>query len=807
MLRILQRLTPMLRTRSRMAVLTLGLGLMNVPTTLAQQPALKGTVTDAATGDLLPGAAIIIGSATALTNIDGQFTISPDMDQPLAMRVRYVGYIEWTESLEAWEGIRTLDVQLEPDVARIGTAVISAGRFEQDLGEVSVSIDVLPPELVNQGAPTSADESLSRTPGVTIVDSEPQIRGGSGYSFGAGSRVAVLLDGLPVLSGDAGRPTWGFLPLENLEQVEVVKGASSVLYGSSALSGVIQFRTAFPDPEPMTRVSVQHGIYSDPGSGRKYWNGALMQSSTSWLHTRRLANGDGISFGGQWLGSDGYKGAQIDPVTGLAHDRSYNPFTVDHYDAERRWRMNGAWEHAPKDGGWGYGLRANAIAGESLGTLLWADADTGFYAATPGADTRTIQRMVTADPHMERNVGHWNHRIQGRYLHLLNDNDNNQANESATWQGEYRSRYRAEQWTGTGGFYAQRTRSVAELFDAGTGDSIHIAVNRAAYVQLDANPAERLNVTAGLRYEHFTLDSVSLGRTVFRTGLNYRFGQASFFRASYGQGFRFPSIAEKFIRTSVGGISVFPSLDIRPERSTNVEIGVKQGFRFGGEGQWKGFLDVAVFQQDFEDFIEYTFGVWGNTGNGLQDLGFRSINTGRARVSGIEWSTMGTGKIGAWDIQWLVGQTLLDPVSLTPDSVYASFPTVSGGVSYASTSSDTTGHVLKYRILNTIRTNVSFKHKDGWTLGWNGARNTTIRNIDKAFLDIEALGLLEYGLIDWLANQPQAMWLHDFQAGRKFGGKHHVELIVRNAANLNYAIRPLAAEANRLWMVRYTLEL
>ena len=42
----------------------------------------------------------------------------------------------------------------------------------------------------------------------------------------------VLVDDLPVLSGDAGRPTWGFLPLENLEQIEVIKGASSSWYGS-----------------------------------------------------------------------------------------------------------------------------------------------------------------------------------------------------------------------------------------------------------------------------------------------------------------------------------------------------------------------------------------------------------------------------------------------------------------------------------------------------------------------------------------------------------------------------------------------
>lgn len=781
------------------------LGAWPFPRVQAQiAPSLNGTVTDAATGERLPGAAVILGTSKGLTNIDGQFELKVDQDGTTDLRVRYVGYIEQRETLDPWTGKRTLDIALEPDVARIGTAVVSAGRFEQDLGEVSVSIEVLSPELVTQGAPTSADQTLSRSPGVTIVDSEPQIRGGSGYSFGAGSRVAVLLDGLPVLSGDAGRPTWGFLPLENLEQVEVVKGASSVLYGSSALSGVVHFRTAYPDPEPFTKVTVQHGLHSRPESGKGYWDGPLMQTSTSWLHTRRLDNGDGISFGGQWVGSDGYKGPQLDAVTGQPHDRPYNPFTVDHFDAERQWRVNAAWEHAPKDRGWGYGLRTNAIAGESMGTLIWADADSGFYAATPGADTRTIQRMVTVDPHLEKSVGNWNHRLQGRFLKLINDNDNNQANASSTWQGEWRSQWRMEHWTATGGFYAQGTRSIAELYAAGTGDSIHDAANRAAYLQVDAHPMDRLHVTVGGRYEHFVLDSTALGRSVFRTGINYRFGQAGFLRASIGQGFRFPSIAEKFIQTTVGGINVFPSLDIRPESSINMEIGLKQGFRFGAKGQWKGYLDIAAFQQDFENFIEYTFGVWGNTGNGLRDLGFRSINTGRARVRGFEWSTMGEGRVRAWKVQWLLGQTLLDPVSLTPDSIYAEFPTIPGGVSYQSTSSDTTGQVLKYRIRNTFRANLNLRHDKGWTMGWNAARNTHIQNIDKAFIDIEELGLLEYGLIGWLDQRPGAFWVHDLQVGRRIDDHHHVELIARNVTNLSYAIRPLAAESNRLWLVRYT---
>ena len=158
------------------------------------------------------------------------------------------------------------DVVLETEARVLDMAVVSAGRFEQSVAEVTVSLEILQPALVESKATTSLESALEQVPGVSMVDGEPQIRSGSGFSYGAGSRVMVMVDDLPVLSGDAGRPSWGFLPLENLEQIEVIKGASSVLYGSAALSGVINIRTRFPDARPLTRVSVQHGVYSDPRS-------------------------------------------------------------------------------------------------------------------------------------------------------------------------------------------------------------------------------------------------------------------------------------------------------------------------------------------------------------------------------------------------------------------------------------------------------------------------------------------------------------------------------------------------------------
>ena len=103
------------------------------------------------------------------------------------------------------------------------------------------------------------------------MDGQASVRGGSGFSYGAGSRVLALIDGLPVLSADAGNIRWQFLPLENLSQIEVIKGASSVLYGSSALNGIINFRTADATNIPETRFFVEAGVFDKPGNKNWIW--------------------------------------------------------------------------------------------------------------------------------------------------------------------------------------------------------------------------------------------------------------------------------------------------------------------------------------------------------------------------------------------------------------------------------------------------------------------------------------------------------------------------------------------------------
>mgnify|MGYP003346293950 FL=1 len=119
---------------------------------------------------------------------------------------------------------------------------------------------------------TTMETAVEQIPGVTVIDGQANIRGGSGFSYGAGSRVLVLVDDLPLLAGDAGDVKWSFLPIENIGQVEVIKGASSALFGSSALNGVINMRTVVPTDTAESSITMYSGVYDKPlDRSMKWW--------------------------------------------------------------------------------------------------------------------------------------------------------------------------------------------------------------------------------------------------------------------------------------------------------------------------------------------------------------------------------------------------------------------------------------------------------------------------------------------------------------------------------------------------------
>ena len=801
------------------ALLTVGALLGATSTAWAQT--VQGHVLDGTKQPVI-GAYLTNGVVTVATDMDGAYTLELKPGQHTIM-CTFIGMskqefkVELTAGQTAqWNPIMTSAAEA------LGLVVVSAGRFEQDASEVTVSLEVLKPALVENKATTTLETAIEQTPGVSLVDGEPQIRSGSGFSYGAGSRVMVLVDDLPVLSGDAGRPTWGFLPLENLEQIEVIKGASSVLYGSAALSGVINIRTRYPDARPLTRVSLQHGVYSDPRSAEesKYWDGTLQQSNLRFLHSQQLGGWD-VVIGGNLLGDDGFKGPEIyqDSVGGAlvpvdTASMNYNPFNVNRFGANSQGRFNVNLRRRDTGiEGLKFGLNTNWQFGESLNTLIWERAYDGLYGSTDGAATRTRQLVGTVDPYIEYLSPRGTlHSFRNRWQHLNNDNDNGQSNTSNVFYSEYQVQQRGDVWgmdglVLTAGAVQQLTRGTAELYNGGNPEGINTATNRSAYLQIDQKAGKRLNLSAGTRYEHFSINDSTAAKPVFRAGLNFQAAEATWFRASVGQGFRFPTIAEKFIRTGLGPLQVYPNNELCPETAINIEAGFKQGLKVGG---FQGFLDVAGFYQEYDNFIEFTFGQWGASTEPLAGNGFRSLNTGSSRVTGWEASLMGRATWGETTLDVLAGYTYTNPVSLTPDYLYSvitnSVGDTIGGASYNNTSLDTTGQVLKYRSQDLVRIDAELR-RGPWFIGASARYQSALQNIDAAWLEFERLGVVDWGLGTWLADNPKLPWIWDFRAGINLSDHHKMSLVVSNLTNAEYSIRPLAIESPRLVNLVYTYEL
>ena len=782
-----------------------------------QAQTISGTISSSDNESVI-GAYITSASKGASSDLDGKYSLNLGVGTH-EISCSFIGLKTQTKTITLSQGENlTLNFKLEPEARLLDMAVVSAGRFEQRVAEVTVSIDILQPALVENKATTSLESAIEQTPGVSMVDGEPQIRSGSGFSYGAGSRVMVMVDDLPVLSGDAGRPTWGFLPLENLDQIEIIKGASSVLYGSAALSGVINIRTRFPDARPLTRFTVQHGMYSNPRSDSSiYWDRPLQQTNIRFLHSRQLGGWD-IVIGGNLLGDDGYKGPEItfDDSLGVPLDTNstgYNPLTVDRFGANSQARFNiNLRKRKSNINGLTYGLSTNWQKGESLNTLIWDHSVTGLYSSYAGGATRTKQLVGTVDPWVEYlSASGVRTSFRNRWQHLKNDNSNGQGNNSDVFYSEIQSQKRGawgmEKMAVTAGIVHQYTMGEAQLYSGGSDDGINTARNIAAYMQLDQPIGERFNFSGGARYEHFAINGESRGKPVFRAGANYQAFEETYFRTSLGQGFRFPTIAEKFIRTGLGDLQVYPNESLRPESSTSLELGVKQGVKIGG---FMGYVDLAIFQQKYKDFIEFSFGTWAESEgyDNLFGLGFRSLNTGESQVRGAEISVMGQAKWGANDkhsLDLLTGYTYTNPISLTPHLNYDPDST-NVSTTYIGTSHDTTGYILKYRSPHLVRFDAQWTFPKGF-IGVSARYQSVLKNFDQAFLTFEDFGFVDWGLNDWLGKNPTLPWLIDVRFGLNLNENSKVSLVVSNLLNEEYSIRPLAIESPRLVNLVYTYEL
>ena len=282
---------------------------------------ISGVISDASNNEQLIGVNIIAnnGKGTA-TDINGKYSLKLE---PGAYKIifRYIGYEDVSQEIILKNNEKkVINLNLKQISKRLGTVVISAGKFEQNLEEVTVSMEVIKPSLIENKNTTDIQTAIDQVPGVNITDGQANIRGGSGWSYGAGTRVLVMVDDMPLISGDAGQVQWKLIATENINQIEVLKGASSVLYGSSALNGVINIRTAFPSQMDIdknelpgyTKINTHFGLIDLAKRKELNWNGDTRRAfkGTEIFHANKIGNLD-MTLGANFFKDDGYRMGEI----------------------------------------------------------------------------------------------------------------------------------------------------------------------------------------------------------------------------------------------------------------------------------------------------------------------------------------------------------------------------------------------------------------------------------------------------------------------------------------------------------------
>ena len=321
-----------------------------------------------------------------------------------------------------------------------------------------------------------------------------------------------------------------------------------------------------------------------------------------------------------------------------------------------------------------------------------------------------------------------------------------------------------------------------------------------------------LNVSAGVRLENYQInDSIKDSKPIFRIGSSLKLGQETYLRASIGQGYRFPTITERYIKTTLGSFGVFDNPDLIPETSWNSEIGIKQGFKFA---KYYGYIDVALFYQEYNNAIEYLFGFWDPTYT-FAIAGFKFVNTGKSKVTGIDISM--TGQIKASDkisINTLFGYNYILPVTLQPEYVFAKDYNPSGSkeFSYETTSVNPKRDILKYRFLHTVKLDVEFNY-DRFSAGISLKYFSKMENLDKAIFDFEDATVATCGTTQailyrkYYENHNNGNVVIDGRVSYEIALRHRLSLISSNITNRMYSLRPLKAEPMRNIALQYMLSL
>jgi len=440
---------------------------------------------------------------------------------------------------------------------------------------------------------------------------------------------------------------------------------------------------------------------------------------------------------------------------------------------------------------------------EATDFFLWQNADSGAYLQRPDAVNHNLGYRVNIDPYFTYfNKRGSRYTLKLRYFRTANlfPDEPDKRNVADLFYGDYQYQHNFKgKHNLTAGISGSYSNTQAQLFGE------HDGVNVSIYTQYDAKFWKKLTLSLGLRGEYYRIDTAQSESTfsfkikgkdhslpimpVFRAGLNYQAAKYTFIRASFGQGYRFPSVAEKFIETSIGGLNIFPNRKLKPETGWAAEIGVKHGFKLE---HWNGYIDIAGFWTEYKNMMEFTFGIYDEDSIlTLDDVGFKSLNVGHARITGVDATITGQGSLFGFPVTILAGYTFCYPINLDYD---------------ATDTNDV--KILKYRNLHSVKVDFDMTFHF-FTLGIGMIYSSNMVNIDKAFEEPLIPGYapsdLLPGIKAYREKNNKGYFVMNLRGLFDISETQRIGVHVNNLLNSEYMTRPGLIEAPRNIAIQYSL--
>ncbi|MEX0562508.1 hemoglobin/transferrin/lactoferrin receptor protein [Raoultella ornithinolytica] len=501
------------------------------------------------------------------------------------------------------------------------TLIVTANRTESSLWDSPATVQVIDRETLNNSTSVSIADDLQDIPGVEVTDNSLAGRKQIRIRGEASSRVLILIDGQVVSYQRAGQNYGVGLLIDEsaLERIEVVKGPYSVLYGSQAIGGVVNFITKKGGEKPL--AGTVKAVYNSATAG---WE----ESAAAWGSIGQFDYRINGSYSDQGnrdtpdgrLQNTNFRNNSQGVWLGYNLDRHKFGLSLDRYKTSTQ-----TWFDDPDGQYEDFSVRIPKLEREKIGAFY--DFDVGgdylkkihFDAYSQTIEREFENRIKTTQP-IPSPI------IQALTVSNQTNTNDKQYTQGVTLQGNFSLPANNELVIGTQYQHdkvKQDTRSSTRqtaatgAFDIQTLTLSHIEAeqsNASLFAQNDWRFADNWTWTLGARQYWLSSElnrsdsqsgavSQSTGgksahddKLVTSTSLRYSGFKDIELRAAYAQGYVFPTLTQLFMQTSAGGGVTYGNTGLKAEHSNNYELGA----RYKGN-MW--LVDGAIYYSEAKDYI------------------------------------------------------------------------------------------------------------------------------------------------------------------------------------------------------------